>query len=156
MKIKEKNNNEIYKSETSDKLRKLFEKIEAKVATNIFNKNIMKVQDDLQKLIMNISQEKITYSEVEKVIKILNIKNDENMVKHKKDFDSKINEINTKILELNNNKIISVELNGALNNKIDEINSEIGNNASINDFINLSNKINNFSNVYHLKQIKKF
>ena len=117
---------------------------------------MIKLQDDLKKLIMNISQEKITYSEVEKIIKNLDIKNADNMVKYKKDFDSKINDLNTKILSLDKNKITSVELNEALNSKIIEINSELGKRASINDYINLANKIKNTSNALSFKIDKKY
>ena len=155
MLIKEKNSNEFYKNDTTDKLQKLFEKIESKVTTNTFNKNIIKVQDDLKKLIMNISQEKITYNEVEKLLINFDIKNNDNMTKYKKDLDSVINDINAQILSLKKNKITLVELNDVLGNKVNEINNELSKRASINDFINLTNKIKNISDNLSNKLDKK-
>ena len=146
MLIKEKNNNEFYKNETSDKLQNLFEKIESKVATNVFNKNIIKVQDDLKKYIMNITQEKITYNEVEKLIKNIDNKNGDNLSKYKNGFDLIISDINTQILSLNKDKITLEQLNDVLNSKINEVNDEINKKASINDLINISNKIKQLSN----------
>jgi hypothetical protein len=150
MLIKEKNNNEFYKNETSDKFKNLFEKIESKVATNIFNKNLIKVQDDLKKLIMNITQEKITYSEVENLLKNLDNKNSDNMKKYKNDFDSITNEINTQILSLNKNKITLEQLNDTLNNKLNDIYNELNKKSSINDFTTLTNKMKNITdNLLH-------
>jgi hypothetical protein len=157
MLIKEKNNNEFYKNETSDKLQNLFEKIESKVATNIFNKNIIKVQDDLKKYIMNITQEKITYNEVEKLIKNIDNKNGDNLSKYKNGFDMIIKDINTQILSLNKDRITLDQLNDILNNKINEVNDEMNKKASINDLINLSNKIKQLSNnLIHKLDIKIF
>lgn len=155
MLIKEKNNNEFYKNETSNKLDNLFEKIESKVATNVFNKNIIKVQDDLKKFIINITQEKITYNEVEKLIKNLDNKTTDNMGKFKNGFDSIINDINTQILSLNKDKITLDELNDVLDNKINEVNNEINKRASLNDFSNLNNKIKQLSDNLLLKLDEK-
>jgi len=146
MLIKEKNSNEFYKNETSDKLKKIFNKIESKVATNIFNKNIIKVQDDLKKLIMNITEEKITYCEVEKLIKNLDSKTNDNLSKYKNEFDKIINDLNNQILSLKKNKITFEELNDSLDNKIYEVNNEISKRASVNDLISLNNKIKTLSN----------
>ena len=151
MLIKEKNNNDFYKNETSDKIQNLFDKMESKVATNIFNKNIIKMQDDLKKYIMNITQDKITYNEVEKLIKSLDNKNNDNMSKYKNNFDLRINDINSQILSIMKEKINMEQLNDILNNKINEINNEINKKASINDFINLSNKLKQLSNNLLLK-----
>ena len=151
MLIKEKNNNEFYKNETSDKLQNLFEKIESKVATNVFNKNIIKVQDDLKKYIMNITKEKITYNEVEKLVKNIDNKNGDNLNKYKNGFDMIIKDINTQILSLNKDRITLDQLNDILNNKINEVNDEMNKKASINDLINLSNKIKQLSNNLILK-----
>ena len=145
MLIKEKNNNEFYKNETSSKLQSLFEKIESKVATNVFNKNIIKVQDDLKKFIINIAQEKISYNEVEKLIKNLDSKSSDNFSKNKNDFDSLINNMNSQIESLNKDKIGSQELDEVLDNKLVEINNELDKRASIKDFINLTNKIKQLS-----------
>ena len=146
MLIKEKNNNEFYKNETSDKLKNIFNKIESKVETNIFNKSIIKIQDDLKKLIMNITEEKITYREVEKLIKNLDTKNKDNLSKYRNEFDQIINDINSQILSLKKNKVNFEELNESLDSKINEINNEINKRASVNDLISLNNKIKTLSN----------
>ena len=153
--IKEKNNNEFYKNETTDKIKSIFNKIESKVATNVFNKNIIKVQDDLKKLIMNITEEKITYSEVEKLIKNLDSKNNDNLSKYKNDFDKIINDVNSQILSLKNNKVTFEELNDSLDNKINEVNNEISKRASMNDLISLNNKIKQLSDNLSGKLDKK-
>ena len=155
MLIKEKNNNEFYKNETSNQLKKLFEKIDSKVESNIFNKNLIKIQDELKKFVMGITQEKITYNEVEKLLKNFDNKNTDNLVKNKNNFDSKINDINKQILELNNNKVSLEELNIILSGKINELNNEMNKRASITDFINLTNKIKNISNNLLLKLDEK-
>jgi hypothetical protein len=155
MLIKEKNSNEFYKNETSDKLKNIFNKIESKVATNVFNKNIIKVQDDLKKLIMNITEEKITYSEVEKLIKNLDSKNNDNLSKYKNEFDKIINDVNSQILSLKKNKVTFEELNDSLDNKINEVNNEISKRASVNDLISLNNKIKKLSNNLSVKLDEK-
>ena len=151
MLIKEKNSNDFYKKETEEKLKNLFEKIESKVATNIFNKNIVKVQEDLKKLILNVTQEKISYNEVEKLLKQLDNKNSDNLAKFKNNFDAQLNEINTQILSLSKEKISLVELNELLNNKLNEVSIELGKCASVNDFINLKNTLKNISNNLSIK-----
>ena len=151
MLIKEKNSHDFYKKETEESLKNLFEKIESKVATNIFNKSIVKVQEDLKKLIMNIMQEKISYNEVEKLLKQLDNKNSDNMVKFKNNFDAQLNELNTQILSLSKEKISLVELNELLNNKLKEVSIELGKCASINDFINIKNNLKNISNNLSIK-----
>ena len=151
MLIKEKNSNDFYKKETEEKLKNLFEKIESKVATNIFNKNIVKVQEDLKKLILNVMQEKITYNEVEKLLKQLDNKNSDNLAKFKNNFDAQLNEINTQILSLSKEKISLVELNELLNNKLNEVSIELGKCASVNDFINIKNTLKNISNNLSIK-----
>ena len=145
MMIKEKNNNEFYKNETNSKLQNLFEKVDSKVAINIFNKNIIKIQDELKKFIMNITQEKITYGEVEKLLKNFDNKNSDNLTKNKNNIDSIINDINNQIVELNKSKVSSEELNDILNNKINELNNEMNKRVSMNDYNNLANKIKNIS-----------
>ena len=139
--IKEKNNFDFYKNETSNKLANLFDKIESKIDTNIFNKNLIKVQEDLKNYINNISQDKITYKEVETIMKNMNEKNDKGIIKNKNDFDNKITNMNNQILSLEKNKITNEQLNKALETKINEINNEINKRAFINDFSNLNNKI---------------
>ena len=155
MMIKEKNNNEFYKNETNSKLQNLFEKVDSKVAINIFNKNIIKIQDELKKFIMNITQEKITYGEVEKLLKNFDNKNSDNFTKNKNNIDSIINDINNQIVELNKSKVSSEELNDILNNKINELNNEMNKRVSMNDYNNLANKIKNISDNLLLKLDEK-
>ena len=155
MMIKEKNNNEFYKNETNSKLQNLFEKVDSKVAINIFNKNIIKIQDELKKFIMNITQEKITYGEVEKLLKNFDNKNSDNLTKNKNNIDSIINDINNQIVELNKSKVSSEELNDILNNKINELNNEMNKRVSMNDYNNLTNKIKNISDNLLLKLDEK-
>ena len=155
MMIKEKNNNEFYKNETNSKLQNLFEKVDSKVAINIFNKNIIKIQDELKKFIMNITQEKITYGEVEKLLKNFDNKNSDNLTKNKNNIDSIINDINNQIVELNKSKVSSEELNNILNNKINELNNEMNKRVSMNDYNNLTNKIKNISDNLLLKLDEK-
>ena len=153
--INEKNNNEFYKKETKDKFQNLFDKIESKVATNIFNKNLIKVQEDFKKLIINITQEKISYNEVEKLLKQLDNKNNNNLMKFKNNFEALLNDINTQILALSKNKITLLELNEVLNNKLNELGNELSKGASVNDFINLTNKLKNISDILSIKLDKK-
>ena len=155
MMIKEKNNNEFYKNETNSKLQNLFEKVDSKVAINIFNKNIIKIQDELKEFIMNITQEKITYGEVEKLLKNFDNKNSDNFTKNKNNIDSIINDINNQIVELNKSKVSSEELNDILNNKINELNNEMNKRVSMNDYNNLTNKIKNISDNLLLKLDEK-
>ena len=144
--IKEKNNNDFYKTDIGDKLKNISEKLEAKVSTNVFNKNIIKIQEDLKNYVRNISQEKITYTEVEQIIKTLCDKNDEALAKYKNDSTQIINNIDEKISALDKNKITVEDLNEALDNKVKEINNELDKRASVNDFVTLTNKMKNISN----------
>ena len=153
--INEKNNNEFYKKETKDKFQNLFDKIESKVATNIFNKNLIKVQEDFKKLIINITQEKISYNEVENLLKQLDNKNNNNLMKFQNNFEALLNDINTQILALSKNKITLLELNEVLNNKLNELGNELSKGASVNDFINLTNKLKNISDILSIKLDKK-
>ena len=100
---------------------------------------------------MNITQEKITYNEVEKLVKNIDNKNGDNLNKYKNGFDMIIKDINTQILSLNKDRITLDQLNDILNNKINEVNDEMNKKASINDLINLSNKIKQLSNNLILK-----
>ena len=149
--IKEKNNHEFFQKEITDKLQNLFDKIDLKIDKNIFNKNIIKIQEDLKKLIMNITHEKISYNEVEQLLKQLNNKSNEIMSNFKNNFDSKFNEINTQLLSLNKNKISLLELNEILNDRLNEINNELSKCLSINDFSNVANKIKNISDNLSIK-----
>ena len=154
--IKEKNNFDFYKNETSNKLANLFDKIEAKIDSNVFNKNLIKVQEELKNYINNISQDKITYNEVETILKNMNEKNDKNVINNKNDFDNKITNINNQILSLEKNKITNEQLNKALDGKINEINNEISKRAFINDFSNLNNKIRQINEIITKKLDEKF
>ena len=153
--IKEKNNFDFYKNETSNKLANLFDKIEAKIDSNIFNKNLIKVQEELKNYINNISQDKITYNEVETILKNMNEKNDKNVINNKNDFDNKITNMNNQILSLEKNKITNEQLNKALETKINEINNEINKRAFINDFSNLNNKIRQINEIITKKLDEK-
>ena len=139
--IKEKNNFDFYKNETTNKLNNLFEKIESKIDINIFNKNIIKIQEELKNYANNIAQDKITYNEVENIIKNLNEKNGENLTNNKNNFDTKLSAINDKMLSLEKNSINNDQLNNIIEAKINEINIEINKRAFINDISNINNKI---------------
>ena len=139
--IKQKNSFDFFKNEFANKLNNFSNKIESKIDTNVFNKNLIKVQEDLKNYINQLTQEKITYNEVEKIIKNLNEKNSENSSINKKEFENKINNINTLINNLEKNKINSEQLNISLESKISQINNEMNKRALINDVNNINNKI---------------
>ena len=139
--IKEKNNFDFFKNEMTNKLNNLFEKIESKIDSNIVNKSLIEIQEDLKNYINELSQEKITYNEIENIIKNINERNNENLAKNKKELNNKINNLNTQIINLEKNKINSEQLNIFLDNKINEINNEINKRAFINDINNLNNKV---------------
>ena len=139
--IKQKNAFDFFKNEFTNKLNNLFDKIETKIDTNVFNKNLISIQEDLKNYINETSQEKITYNEIETIIKNINEKNNDNLAKNKKEFDNKINNINTQINNIEKNKINSEQLNFSLDSKINEMSNEIKKRALITDFNNLNNKI---------------
>ena len=153
--IQEKNKFDFYKNETSNKLNNLFEKIESKLDTNIFNKNIIKIQEDLKNYINDISQDKITYNEVENIIKNLNEKNGENLTNNKNNFDNKLISINDKISSLEKNSINNDQLNNTIEAKLNEINIEINKRAFINDISNINNKIKKINDELHQKLEEK-
>ena len=153
--IKEKNNFDFYKNETTNKLANLYDKIESKIDSNIFNKSLIKIQEELKNYINEISQDKITYNEVENIVKNMNEKNGENSIKNKNDLESKISNINNQILSLTNNKIDNEQLNHALDNKINELNSEISKRAFINDIGNINNKIRQINEILTKKLDEK-
>ena len=153
--IQEKNKFDFYKNETSNKINNLLEKIESKIDTNIFNKNIIKIQEDLKNYINNISQDKITYNEVENIIKNLNEKNGENLTNNKNNFDNKLISINDKISSLEKNSINNDQLNNTIEAKLNEINIEINKRAFINDISNINNKIKKINDELHKKLDEK-
>ena len=153
--IQEKNKFDFYKNETSNKLNNLFEKIESKLDTNIFNKNIIKIQEDLKNYINNISKDKITYNEVETILKNLNEKNGENLLNNKNNFENKITSINDKISSLEKNSINNDQLNNTIEAKLNEINIEINKRAFINDISNINNKIKKINDELHQKLDEK-
>ena len=153
--IKEKNNFDFYKNETTNKLNNLFEKIESKIDTNIFNKNIIKIQEELKNYANNIAQDKITYNEVENIIKNLNEKNGENLTNNKNNFDTKLSAINDKMLSLEKNSINNDQLNNIIEAKINEINIEINKRAFINDISNINNKIKKINDELNKKLDEK-
>ena len=139
--IKEKNNFDFFKNEITNKLDNLFDKIESKIDSNFVNKNLIRIQEDLKNYINEMTQEKITYNEMENIIKNINERNNENLTKNKKELNNKINNINTQIINLDKNKINSEQLNLYLDNKINEINNEINKRAFISDITNINNKL---------------
>ena len=139
--IKEKNNFDFFKNEITNKLDNLFDKIESKIDSNFVNKNLIRIQEDLKNYINEMTQEKITYNEMENIIKNINERNNENLTKNKKELNNKINNINTQIINLDKNKINSEQLNLFLDNKINEINNEINKRAFISDITNINNKL---------------
>ena len=139
--IKEKNNFDFFKNEITNKLDNLFDKIESKIDSNFVNKNLIRIQEDLKNYINEMTQEKITYNEMENIIKNMNERNNENLTKNKKELNNKINNINTQIINLDKNKINSEQLNLFLDNKINEINNEINKRAFISDITNINNKL---------------
>ena len=139
--IKEKNNFDFFKNEITNKLDNLFDKIESKIDSNFVNKNLIRIQEDLKNYINEMTQEKITYNEMENIIKNMNERNNENLTKNKKELNNKINNINTQIINLDKNKINSEQLNLYLDNKINEINNEINKRAFISDITNINNKL---------------
>ena len=153
--IKEKNNFDFYKNETTNKLNNLFEKIESKIDINIFNKNIIKIQEELKNYANNIAQDKITYNEVENIIKNLNEKNGENLTNNKNNFDTKLSAINDKMLSLEKNSINNDQLNNIIEAKINEINIEINKRAFINDISNINNKIKKINDELNKKLDEK-
>ena len=153
--IKEKNNFDFYKNETTNKLNNLFEKIESKIDINIFNKNIIKIQEELKNYANNIAQDKITYNEVENIIKNLNEKNGENLTNNKNNFDTKLSAINDKMLSLEKNSINNDQLNNTIEAKINEINIEINKRAFINDISNINNKIKKINDELNKKLDEK-
>ena len=153
--IQEKNKFDFYKNETSNKLNNLFEKIDSKLDTNIFNKNIIKIQEDLKNYINNISKDKITYNEVETILKNLNEKNGENLLNNKNNFENKITSINDKISSLEKNSINNDQLNNTIEAKLNEINIEINKRAFINDISNINNKIKKINDELHQKLDEK-
>ena len=98
--IKEKNSFDFFKNEFINKLNNLYEKIESKIDSNVFNKNLIKLQEELKNYINEITQEKISYNEVEQIMKNMNEKNSDNIIKNKNEFDKKINDINNQIITL--------------------------------------------------------
>ena len=153
--IKEKNNFDFYKNETTNKLNNLFEKIESKIDTNIFNKSIIKIQEELKNYANNIAQDKITYNEVENIIKSLNEKNGENLNNNRNNFDTKLSEINDKMLSLEKNSINNDQLNNTIEAKINEINIEVNKRAFINDISNINNKIKKINDELNKKLDEK-
>ena len=153
--IKEKNNFDFYKNETTNKLNNLFEKMESKIDTNIFNKSIIKIQEELKNYANNIAQDKITYNEVENIIKSLNEKNGENLNNNRNNFDTKLSEINDKMLSLEKNSINNDQLNNTIEAKINEINIEINKRAFINDISNINNKIKKINDELNKKLDEK-
>ena len=139
--IKQKNSFDFFKNEFANKINNLFDKFESKVDSNVFNKSLIKIQEDLKNYINELTQEKITYNEVENIIKNLNEKNSENSSINKKEFENKINNINTQINNLEKNKINSEQLNISLESKISQINNEMNKRALVNDINNINNKI---------------
>ena len=139
--IKQKNSFDFFKNEFANKINNLFDKFESKVDSNVFNKSLIKIQEDLKNYINDLTQEKITYNEVENIIKNLNEKNSENASINKKEFENKINSINTQINNLEKNKINSEQLNISLESKISQINNEMNKRALVNDINNINNKI---------------
>ena len=139
--IKQKNSFDFFKNEFANKINNLFDKFESKVDSNVFNKSLIKIQEDLKNYINDLTQEKITYNEVENIIKNLNEKNSENSSINKKEFENKINSINAQINNLEKNKINSEQLNISLESKISQINNEMNKRALINDINNINNKI---------------
>ena len=139
--IKEKNNFDFFKNEITNKLDNLFDKIESKIDSNFVNKNLIRIQEDLKNYINEMTKEKITYNEMENIIKNINERNNENLTKNKKELNNKINNINTQIINLDKNKINSEQLNLFLDNKINEINNEINKRAFISDITNINNKL---------------
>ena len=139
--IKEKNNFDFFKNEITNKLDNLFDKIESKIDSNFVNKNLIRIQEDLKNYINEMTQEKITYNEMENIIKNINERNNENLTKNKKELNNKINNINTQIINLDKNKINSEQLNLFLDNKINAINNEINKRAFISDITNINNKL---------------
>ena len=153
--IKEKNSFDFFKNEFINKLNNLYEKIESKIDSNVFNKNLIKLQEELKNYINEITQEKISYNEVEQIIKNVNEKNSDNIIKNKNEFDKKINDINNQIITLGKNKITSEQLNNTLNTKLNEINNEINKRALINDFNLLNNKIRQINDLLSQKMDTK-
>ena len=153
--IKEKNSFDFFKNEFINKLNNLYEKIESKIDSNVFNKNLIKLQEELKNYINEITQEKISYNEVEQIMKNMNEKNSDNIIKNKNEFDKKINDINNQIITLGKNKITSEQLNNTLNTKLNEINNEINKRALINDFNLLNNKIRQINDLLSQKMDTK-
>ena len=153
--IKEKNAFDFYKNETTNKIENLFDKMESKIDINLFNKNMIKIQEELKSYINNIAQDKITYNEVENIIKNINKKNSEDSSQNKQDFNNKINEINNQLINLEKNKINIEQLNDILENKINEINNEINKRVLISDFSNLNNKIRQMNDAISRKTDEK-
>ena len=149
--IKQKNSFDFFKNDFSNKLNNLFAKLDSKIDTNLFNKNLIKVQEDLKNYINDITQEKITYNEVETIIKNLNEKNSDNLIKNKNEFENKITNINNQINSLEKNKINIEQLNNVLDSKFNEINNEINKRAFINDFTILNNKIRQINEILPMK-----
>ena len=138
--IKEKNDFDFFQKEITNKLNNLFEKIEVKLDKNIFNKNLIKIQEDLKNHMNNITQDKITYNEVENIIKNLNEKNGENLTINKNNFDTQLSTINDKIISLEKNKITYEQLNATIEAKMNEVNIEINKRAFNTDVNNINNK----------------
>ena len=153
--IKEKNSFDFFKNEFINKLNNLYEKIESKIDSNVFNKNFIKLQEELKNYINEITQEKISYNEVEQIMKNMNEKNSDNIIKNKNEFDKKINDIDNQIITLEKNKITSEQLNNTLNTKLNEINNEINKRALINDFNLLNNKIRQINDLLSQKMDTK-
>ena len=153
--IKEKNSFDFFKNEFINKLNNLYEKIESKIDSNVFNKNLIKLQEELKNYINEITQEKISYNEVEQIMKNMNEKNSDNIIKNKNEFDKKINDINNQIITLGKNKITSEQLNNTLNTKLNQINNEINKRALINDFNLLNNKIRQINDLLSQKMDTK-
>ena len=153
--IKEKNDFDFFQKEITNKLNNLFEKIEVKLDKNIFNKNLIKIQEDLKNHMNNITQDKITYNEVENIIKNLNEKNGENLTINKNNFDTQLSTINDKIISFEKNKITNEQLNATIEAKMNEINLEINKRAFNTDVNNINNKIKKINDILSQKLDEK-
>lgn len=145
MMISEKNSHEFFKNETTNKFKNIFEKIESTVDSTSFNKSLLKSQEDLKNIIMNNSQEKISYKEFENMMKAYEDKNNECIKNIQKNYEGIFRDINSQLLSLTKDKICMEQCDELVNKKMNEINNSLIKYASVNDFLGLSNKVKQIS-----------
>ena len=145
MMISEKNSHEFFKNEITNKFKNIFEKIESTVDSTSFNKSLLKSQEDLKNIIMNNSQEKISYKEFENMMKAYEDKNNECIKNIQKNYEGIFRDINSQLLSLTKDKICMEQCDELVNKKMNEINNTLIKYASVNDFLGLSNKVKQIS-----------